>query len=139
MVLADLLASDLGLLEGRAPRPPRSAVEVDVVDQLRVAVQQLEHALAARVAVEQAIGVLAERRHLSPRAAFEALRSVARGSGRRVHDLAREVVQSTTSPTTSVRLPADGSAAPAPPRRSSIPTPSAVARKVQQKNTPAPE
>ncbi len=94
MVLADLLA---GELEPGA-RPPRSDAPVDEVGQLRLSVKQLEHALAARVVVEQAIGVLTERQHSSPREAFERLRKVARSRGRRVHDLAKEVVMSASQP-----------------------------------------
>lgn len=90
MVLADLLAGELG-----APaRPRRPEAPLDELGQLRLAVEQLEHALAARVVVEQAIGVLTERQHHTPREAFERLRKVARSRGRKVHDLAREVVLS---------------------------------------------
>ena len=99
MVLADLLAADL------APggRPARSEGELDEVGRLRLSVSQLEHALAARVVVEQAIGVLTERQRSSPRDAFERLRKVARSRGRKVHDLAREVVMSSSDP--AVPLP----------------------------------
>lgn len=90
MVLADLLADEIG----PGVRPPRTEGRLDEVAQLRLSVQQLEHALAARVVVEQAIGVLSERQHSSPRLAFERLRRVARSRGRKVHDLAREVVLS---------------------------------------------
>ncbi len=90
MVLADLLAGDL---DGGG-RPPRPQGDLDEVAQLRLSVTQLEHALVARVVVEQAIGVLAERQRLAPRASFERLRRAARSRGRRVHDLAREVVAS---------------------------------------------
>jgi hypothetical protein len=93
MVLADLLQEDL--VPGG--RPERPTEPLDEVTRLRVAVSQLEHALAARVTVEQAIGVLAERLALAPREAFERLRKVARRSGLRVHDLSRDVVRSTTS------------------------------------------
>jgi hypothetical protein len=55
-------------------------------------VAQLEHALAARVSTERAIGVLAERHGTSPRAAFETMRRDARSQGRAVHELAREVL-----------------------------------------------
>lgn len=91
MVLADLLADDLP-----GGRPPRREEELDELGQLRLSVRQLEHALAARVLVEQAIGVLTERQGGSPRDAFERLRKVARARGRKVHDLAREVVMSAT-------------------------------------------
>ena len=98
MVLADLLASDLP-----APnRPGRPEGQPDEVTRLRVTITQLEHALAARVVVEQAIGVLAERHGCPPREAFERLRRVARASGLRVHDLARDVVASASA---DVRLP----------------------------------
>jgi hypothetical protein len=55
-------------------------------------VAQLEHALAARVVTERAIGVLAERHATAPRSAFEVLRGQARSLGRPVHELAREVM-----------------------------------------------
>lgn len=101
MVLADMLA------EGLPPtaRPGRPSGDLDEVGQLRLSVVQLEHALAARVLVEQAIGVLAERQRLAPRSSFERLRKAARSRGRRVHDLAREVVASASDPT--VPLPPD--------------------------------
>ena len=103
MVLADLLAGDLGGpmptlgppagTSGRpmptlgppagtsGPRRSTPASEEDEAARLAVTVAQLEHALAARVRVEQAIGVLAERHRLRPRQAFDLLRSVARSAG----------------------------------------------------------
>ena len=99
MVLADLLAAEVS----PQPRPRRSEDPLDEVGQLRLSVTQLEHALAARVIVEQAIGVLTERQDHTPREAFERLRKVARARGRKVHDLAREVVLSASDP--SVPLP----------------------------------
>jgi hypothetical protein len=94
MVLADLLASELT----PGSRPPKGDTPLDEVGQLRMSVKQLEHALAARVVVEQAIGVLTERQRSSPRQAFERLRKVARSRGRKVHDLSREIVMSATDP-----------------------------------------
>ena len=70
MVLADLLASELQ----PGMRPARTEQPLDELGQLRLSVKQLEHALAARVVVEQAIGVLTERQRSSPRDAFERLR-----------------------------------------------------------------
>jgi len=92
MVLADLLAGELGT----PSRPARHEDQLDELAQLKLSVKQLEHALAARVTVEQAIGVLTERQSCTPREAFERLRKVARARGRKVHDLAREVVLSAT-------------------------------------------
>jgi hypothetical protein len=72
-------------------------------ERLAVTVAQLEHALAARVRVEQAIGVLAERHRLRPREAFDLLRKASRSRGARVTELAQDVVASTANPL--LRLP----------------------------------
>jgi hypothetical protein len=108
MVLADLLAAELGTpgvagAPGSGPPssgPPRSqpASEEDEAARLAVTVAQLEHALTARVRVEQAIGVLAERHRLRPRQAFDLLRKVARSGGRRVIEIAESVVDSASNP-----------------------------------------
>lgn len=90
MALADLLTPDLV----PPARPPRPSDSLDEAGQLRVQVAQLQHALAARVVVEQAIGVLAERLSVTPREAFERLRKLSRSRGQKVHDLARMVVAS---------------------------------------------
>jgi hypothetical protein len=99
MVLADLLAADLG-----SPTAPPSGPLVAPSDEageaarLAVTVAQLEHALSARVRVEQAIGVLAERHRLRPRQAFDLLRNVARARGEKVTEIAEAVVDSTANP-----------------------------------------
>ena len=104
MVLADLLAADLGSptvpLVAPAPGSPESptASEADEAARLAVTVAQLEHALVARVRVEQAIGVLAERHRLRPRQAFDLLRNVARARGDKVIDIAEAVVDSASNP-----------------------------------------
>jgi ANTAR domain len=72
-------------------------------ERLAVTVAQLEHALASRVRVEQAIGILAERHRLRPREAFDLLRKASRARGRRVTELANDVVESTANPL--LRLP----------------------------------
>jgi ANTAR domain/GAF domain len=58
-----------------------------------VEVAQLRQALASRVWIEQAKGVLVATGGVSPDAAFQQLRKRARSSSRKVADLAREVVQ----------------------------------------------
>jgi hypothetical protein len=58
-----------------------------------VEVAQLRQALASRVWIEQAKGVLVATRGVSPDAAFQQLRKRARSSSRKLADLAREVVQ----------------------------------------------
>jgi ANTAR domain len=101
LALADLLAE--GTVPG--PRPPRPADGLDEVARLRASVRQLEHALASRVVVEQAIGVLTERWRVAPRDAFEQLRRITRSRGLRIHDMARQVIASCTDP--DVALPAE--------------------------------
>lgn len=129
MVLADLFAADqatnddtrlLKAVDGTgAPRratpkqqsPGRHAAkaprdgqpEAGEAARLAVTVTQLEHALASRVRVEQAIGVLAERHRLRPREAFDLLRGAARSRGRRVTEIAQDVVASAANPL--LRLP----------------------------------
>lgn len=101
--LADLIAEEAGTLAEpdrtarRSARGPGPTGEPSDPTDARVAalermVAQLEHALAARVSTERAIGVLAERHSTTPRAAFESLRREARSSGRPVAELAREVL-----------------------------------------------
>ncbi|HEY0506489.1 MAG TPA: ANTAR domain-containing protein [Blastococcus sp.] len=106
MSLADLVAEELGLLaepdraarrsaRGNSPAAEDDGELVDArVAALERTVAQLEHALAARVSTERAIGVLAERHATSARSAFETLRRDARSQGRPVADLAREVLDS---------------------------------------------
>ena len=109
MVLADLLAADLGSPTvplaappsgppSGPPAGPASVSEADEAARLAVTVAQLEHALTARIRVEQAIGVLAERHRLRPRQAFDLLRTVARSSGQKVLQIAEAVVDSTSNP-----------------------------------------
>ena len=120
MVLADLLDADL-VSSAAAPapnpaprhaRPLTGAPAADEAARLAVTVAQLEHALTARVRVEQAIGVLAERHRLRTRDAFDLLRSAARTRGRRVIDVAEDVVSSTSN--ALLRLPEELERKPEP-------------------------
>jgi hypothetical protein len=128
--LADLIAEEYGaVLEPdrtarRSARGPGQAAEPAAdspegrIAALERTVAQLEHALAARVSTERAIGVLAERNRTTPRAAFESLRREARSSGRPVAELAREVLagleELDTVLTVAPPAPADPAAPPAP-------------------------
>jgi hypothetical protein len=101
MILADLLAAEQGGSDGQAAaavaKPPGESLAGEA-SKLRATVSQLEHALLARVRVEQAIGVLAERHRIKPRQAFEQLRTAARNRGRKVIDIASDVVASASNP-----------------------------------------
>jgi len=108
LTLADLLTEELGgsidpdrsarrSARGSTTPPPGTApAEADPaaarIAALERTVAQLEHALAARVSTERAIGVLAERHGTCPREAFESMRRSARSQGRPVAELAREVL-----------------------------------------------
>ena len=106
LTLADLVAEEFGVLtepdrtarrSARGSGPHGEPAEDPIASRtaaLERTVAQLEHALAARVSTERAIGVLAERHRTSPRAAFESLRQEARSSGRPLAELAREVLSS---------------------------------------------
>jgi ANTAR domain len=141
MVLADLLVADLptqtmpivgspapgaaadsaaaqGGTQAQAAHPAPGDEQPDP-NRLRETVAQLEHALTARVRVEQAIGVLAERHRLRPRQAFELLRSVARARGKRVLEIATEVVESATNPL--LRIPEELAKPPVSRRRGRVP------------------
>jgi hypothetical protein len=117
MCLADLVTQELGgtidpdRSARRSARGTHGATAAADPRDARLAelertVAQLEHALAARVSTERAIGVLAERHGSSPREAFEQLRQSARSQGRAVAELAGEVLD-----TLAERRPAPGTAA----------------------------
>jgi hypothetical protein len=127
LTLADLVLEESGSIpepDRSARRSARGAVvpaasaadAADVRDEriaaLERTVAQLEHALAARVATERAIGMLAERHGVQPRQAFDGLRTQARRQGRAVQEVAREVLEGRSDPPPR-QQPTRG-AAPAP-------------------------
>ena len=76
--LADV--ATIGLLQERAIRRRETLAE------------QLQSALNSRIVIEQAKGVIAERRGLDMDRSFEVLRQAARTANRRLSDLARAVI-----------------------------------------------
>lgn len=116
MILADLLAAESGAPQSPLAKPPAESAAATETGRLRATVGQLEHALATRIRVEQAIGVLAERHRIKPRQAFEQLREAARSRGRKVIDIAADVVASATNPL--LQLPDELSRPRSGPRRS---------------------
>lgn len=79
--LADV--ATIGLLQARAIRRSETLAE------------QLQTALNTRILIEQAKGVLAERRQVDMDEAFNVLRAVARNRNRRLTELARAIVDGT--------------------------------------------
>lgn len=114
MILADLIAAENGMPPAR-PAKPEDPGQISETGRLRATVGQLEHALLTRIRVEQAIGVLAERHRIKPRQAFEQLRDAARSRGRKVIDIAGDVVASATNPL--LQLPDELSRPRSGPRR----------------------
>jgi hypothetical protein len=150
MSLADLVTVELGA----TPEPDRAARraarttsvptpddddrDVDPRDEeivaLRRTVGQLEHALAARVSIERAIGVLSERHGTTPREAFDELRRRARSQGRPAQELATEVLDGLPARAALRAAPGPGAAPtllPAPGPRPSANGASSV-RRVQR-------
>lgn len=115
MILADLLAAETGMSETRPAKPSDDPGQSSETGRLRATVGQLEHALLTRIRVEQAIGVLAERHRIKPRQAFEQLRDAARSRGRKVIDIAGDVVASASNPL--LQLPDELSRPRSGPRR----------------------
>jgi signal transduction protein with GAF and PtsI domain len=66
-------------------------IAADAVKQRRLA-GQLRTALDTRIVIEQAKGVLMERKMLSPSQAFQVLRRMARSSSRKLVDVAADII-----------------------------------------------
>jgi GAF domain-containing protein len=64
----------------------RAALESQVLNE------QLQHALNSRVVIEQAKGMIAERRELDMQQAFSVLRAYSRSHNLRLSDVARDVI-----------------------------------------------
>ena len=60
---------------------------------------QLQTALVTRVVIEQAKGIIAANDSISPDEAFEKIRRRARSERRKLHDVATEIVSTTSEPT----------------------------------------
>jgi hypothetical protein len=60
---------------------------------------QLQTALESRIVIEQAKGIIAAKEAISPDEAFQKIRGQARSERRKLHELAAEIVSTTSSPT----------------------------------------
>lgn len=68
------------------------------VELLEERVDQLQHALSSRIAIEQAKGILSERHGLTTDQVFDAVRRYARNNGRRLREVAADVVDGDLDP-----------------------------------------
>jgi AmiR/NasT family two-component response regulator len=66
--------------------------------EAHLVIDQLNHALQSRIAIEQAKGVLAERSHLDMDEAFAWMRHHARSQNRLLVDVAQGVIDGTVTP-----------------------------------------
>jgi len=109
-------AEALHILAPTGDWPPEAVGAVERllrrVAELRRENEQLRTALESRVVIEQAKGVLAERHLLVPDQAFENMRRAARSDGRRLRDLAEEVLRETATPAGILRQLQQGHARP---------------------------
>lgn len=86
-------ADDAAIAQALADVATIGMVQHRVHAQQELLTGQLQNALNSRVVIEQAKGVLAERRSLFMEQAFEELRTFARSHNRRLSDVAYAVVQ----------------------------------------------
>jgi hypothetical protein len=106
----ELLRADPGAIPPDALALVRGLADVATVGILRQRatvearnrVEQLEGALASRVTIEQAKGILAAHAGGDPEAAFEVLRGYARARNQRLAEVAAAVVNRSLAPTTVV-------------------------------------
>jgi AmiR/NasT family two-component response regulator len=85
-------------VQGTNPEAVQGAIEVALrryreAAELAGKVDQLEGALARRIVIERAKGILMERHSADERRAFELLRETARSTSRRVVEVAQAVVE----------------------------------------------
>jgi AmiR/NasT family two-component response regulator len=88
----------VGLDRAAAPADTHAETLNDLVVALAEENAQLRHALASRVVIEQAKGVLSERFGIDVAEAFDVLRRSARNHRVRLHELAERVVASRVTP-----------------------------------------
>jgi transcriptional regulator with GAF, ATPase, and Fis domain len=95
--------ADVAVVQGLADLGTLAITDARAARTARAVAAQLQTALDARVVIEQAKGVVAERAGVSVDDAFTALRRYARGRHQLLTDVARRVVEGTLDPETVVR------------------------------------
>ncbi len=71
---------------------------IELNAQLLVKAEQLEGALASRIVIEQAKGILSARHEIDVQTAFDVLRRAARSHQLKLRDLAQRVISDPTTP-----------------------------------------
>lgn len=104
-----LAPADLALGQGLADIATIGLLQERAVHERQILAEQLQGALNSRVVIEQAKGILAERNGLDMDAAFAALRSDARHTGRPLLVVATQVIEGKP-----VTVTLTGSAIPSP-------------------------
>jgi AmiR/NasT family two-component response regulator len=74
------------------------ATDLDRITELEIEVEQLRTALQSRIIIEQAKGMLIERLDLPEDEIFELIRSAARRSQMKIHELSAEILRSRVTP-----------------------------------------
>jgi GAF domain-containing protein len=83
---------DAALVEGMAQMATISIVQFTLTQKQATVNDQLQRALDTRILIEQAKGVLAERHNIGFEAAFDMLRSHARSTSTKLHDVSQQIV-----------------------------------------------
>ncbi len=96
-VPTEMSVDDLRIGQALADVATSGIMQERAIRRRDVLAEQLETALNSRVIIEQAKGVVAERGGVDVTAAFEMLRHHARSGNERLTDVARAVVEGTTS------------------------------------------
>jgi transcriptional regulator with GAF, ATPase, and Fis domain len=83
---------EAALVQALAVAATISIVQYQTIRQKDVLTGQLQHALDSRILIEQAKGVIAQRRGISMNDAFAALRDYARGRNQNLRDVSDQIV-----------------------------------------------
>jgi GAF domain-containing protein len=100
----EIAPAEIGLLQALADVTAVGILRQRATVEARNRVEQLEGALASRVTIEQAKGILAAHSGRDPESAFEDLRGYARARNERLAEVAAAIVNRTLAPTTVVGI-----------------------------------
>jgi GAF domain-containing protein len=96
--------NDLALGKGLADMATIGLLQERAVHEQQILAEQLQKALTSRIMLEQAKGILAERANIEVAAAFNIIRGHARRQGRRLTEVAAQIIDGTLD-TATLRRP----------------------------------